>query len=93
MSRWRASRTGTTGSSTTNGADLVYGGWGPDELQADQGGAGPQAGSDQLIDWVGNHNVYFVCNGAYGAGRTIRESSPDMMTLLATWRPRPGPRP
>ncbi len=68
--------------STTNGADLVYGGWGPDELQADQGGAGPTAGSDQLIDWVGNHNVYYVCNGAYGAGRTIRESSPDLMTLL-----------
>jgi Ca2+-binding RTX toxin-like protein len=68
--------------STTNGPDLVYGGWGPDELQADQGDAGPTPGSDQLLDWVGNHNVYYVCNGAYGAGRTIRESSPDLMTLL-----------
>ena len=62
--------------STTNGADLVYGGWGPDELQADQGGAGPQPGSDQLIDWVGNHNVYYVCNGAYGAGRTHPREQP-----------------
>ena len=69
--------------STTNGSDLIYGGWGPDELQADQGGAGPTPGSDQLLDWVGNHNVYYVCNGAYGAGRTIRQSSPDLMTLLA----------
>ncbi|GAA2114818.1 hypothetical protein GCM10009843_03560 [Nocardioides bigeumensis] len=69
--------------STTNGADLIYGGWGPDELQADQGAAGPTPGSDQLLDWVGNHNVYYVCQGAYGAGRTIRESSPDVMLLLS----------
>jgi Ca2+-binding RTX toxin-like protein len=68
--------------STTNGADLIYGGWGADELQADQGGAGPQPGSDQLLDWVGNHNVYYVCNGAYGAGKVLRQSSPDVMDVL-----------
>ncbi|HYH34661.1 MAG TPA: calcium-binding protein [Nocardioides sp.] len=67
---------------THNGADLVYGGYGPDELQADVGGAGRAPGSDHLVDWVGAHNVYYVCEGAYGAGRIIRESSPAMMDLL-----------
>jgi Ca2+-binding RTX toxin-like protein len=67
---------------TTNGADLIYGGWGSDELQADVGGAGRNAESDQLIDWVGNHNLYYVCGGAYGAGRVLRQSSPDVMALL-----------
>ena len=67
---------------TTNGADLIYGGWGSDELQADEGGAGRNAESDQLIDWVGNHNLYYVCGGAYGAGRVLRQSSPDVMALL-----------
>jgi len=68
--------------STTNGADIVYGGWGVDEMQADQGGAGRQPGSDQLIDWVGNHNLYYVCDGPYGAGRVLRNSSPDTEGLL-----------
>lgn len=67
---------------TANGADLVYGGWGPDELQADQGGAGRQPGTDVLVDWVGVHNIYYVCGGAYGAGRIVRESSPTMMSVL-----------
>lgn len=67
---------------TTNGADLIYGGWGPDELQADQGAGGPQPFSDHLVDWVGVHNVYYVCEGAYGAGRVIRQSSPTLMSLL-----------
>ncbi len=70
--------------STTNGADLAYGGWGADTMQADQGGAGRQPGSDQLVDWVGNHNLYLVCNGAYGAGYVQRQSSPDMESLLST---------
>ncbi len=69
--------------STTNGPDLVYGGWGADVMQADQGGAGRQPGSDQLVDWVGNHNLYLVCNGAYGAGYVVRQSSPDMESLLS----------
>ena len=43
---------------------------------------------DQLVDWVGPHNVYYVCDGAYGAGRIVRQSSPAMMDLLLTW-PRP----
>ena len=68
--------------STTNGDDLVYGGWGADILQADQGGAGRQPGSDQLVDWVGNHNLYLVCDGPYGAGRVLRSSSPDVQQLL-----------
>ncbi|MGZ8736792.1 MAG: hypothetical protein ACXWXO_06570 [Nocardioides sp.] len=76
--------------STTYGADLVYGGWGPDELQADQSAAGPTRGSDQLVDWVGNHNVYYVCQGAYGAGRTLRQSSPNMMELLTDLVPASG---
>ncbi|HET6627194.1 MAG TPA: hypothetical protein VFG63_12470 [Nocardioidaceae bacterium] len=67
---------------TVNGADLVYGGWGPDEMQADQGGAGPQPGSDHLVDWVGIHNVYYVCDGPYGAGRILRQSSPAVMSAL-----------
>ena len=70
--------------STSNGADLAYGGWGIDEMQADQGGAGRQAGSDQLVDWVGNHNLYYVCDGPYGAGRVLRQSSPDVEALLTT---------
>ena len=69
--------------STTNGPDLVYGGWGADELQGDEGATGRTATtSDQLIDWVGGHNVYYVCGGAYGLGKIVRESSPTMMDLL-----------
>ena len=68
---------------TTNGPDLVYGGWGADELQGDEGAAGRTATtSDQLVDWVGAHNVYYVCGGAYGLGKIVRESSPAMMDLL-----------
>ena len=68
---------------TTNGADLVYGGWGPDELQGDEGSAGRTATTtDHLVDWVGAHNVYYVCGGAYGLGKIVRESSPAMMDLL-----------
>jgi len=62
--------------------DFIYGGWGPDEMQADIGGAGKQGDTDQLIDWTGPHNVYYVCGGAYGQGRIIRTSSPAMMEML-----------
>jgi len=68
---------------TTNGADLVYGGWGADELQVDVGGAGKtDTNSDHVVDWVGVHNVYYVCGGAYGAGRVVRQQSPAMIDLL-----------
>jgi Ca2+-binding RTX toxin-like protein len=67
---------------TGNGADLLYGGWGPDELQADVGGAGPDAESDYLIDWIGNHNVFYVCDGPLGRGRVIRSPSPALRSLL-----------
>ncbi len=69
---------------TSNGADLVYGGWGPDESQADVGATGQQPASDVLVDWVGAHNVYYVCDGAYGAGRVIRQSSPALQDLMVT---------
>ena len=69
-------------SSTFNGKDFVYGGYGPDEMQADVGSVGRDTTADQLIDWVGAHNVYYVCNGAYGQGKVIRESSPDMIAML-----------
>ena len=67
---------------TSNDDDLIYGGWGADELQADVGGTGKQPVTDHLIDWVGAHNVYYVCAGAYGAGRVIRQSGPGMQDLL-----------
>ena len=31
---------------------------------------------------MGAHNVYYVCAGAYGQGKVIRESSPAMEELL-----------
>jgi hypothetical protein len=68
---------------TNNGADLIYGGWGADELQVDVGGAGKtDTNSDHVVDWVGAHNVYYVCGGAYGAGRVVRQQSPTMKDML-----------
>ncbi len=68
---------------TNNGPDLIYGGWGADELQVDVGGAGKSdTASDHVVDWVGAHNVYYVCGGAYGAGRVVRQQSPAMIDLL-----------
>ena len=67
---------------TANGPDLAYGGWGSDELQADVGATGQQPATDVLVDWVGGHNVYYVCGGAYGQGRVVRTSSPAMEKLL-----------
>ena len=60
---------------TVNGSDLHYGGEGRDAMQADVGGSGPSAG-DRLFDWYGAHNVYLVCDGAYGRGWITRTSSP-----------------
>ncbi|RYC14574.1 hypothetical protein [Nocardioides zhouii] len=79
-------------SSTTNGKDFIYGGYGPDEMQADVGSVGRDTTADQMIDWVGAHNVYYVCNGAYGQGKIIRESSPDMMAMLTALADASGSR-
>jgi hypothetical protein len=67
---------------THNGDDFLYGGWGPDELQADVGGSGRSPGTDHLVDWTGAYNVYYVCGGAYGQGKVIRESSPSAIEML-----------
>lgn len=69
------------GALTNNGLDVVYGGDGQDAMQADAGGAGRVPG-DRLIDWYGAHNVYYVCDGAYGAGYVLRVSSPAMESAL-----------
>jgi Ca2+-binding RTX toxin-like protein len=66
---------------TDNGSDLVFGGEGPDVMQADVGGAGPVPG-DRLVDWYGGHNVYYVCSGPYGAGYIVRQPSPSLMSAL-----------
>lgn len=62
-----------------NGSDVVFGGDGPDAMQADVGGAGKLPG-DRLVDWHGAYNVFFVCQGAYGAGYVQRASSPAMVS-------------
>ena len=67
--------------STVNGSDVVFGGDGPDALEADVGGAGPVLG-DRLVDWNGAYNVYFVCQGAYGAGYVQRASSPALRSAF-----------
>lgn len=69
------------GLATVNESDLIYGGWDHDMLQADTGDAGPVPG-DRLIDWSGSYNLYFVCKGAYGAGRIQQQPSPDMVAVL-----------
>ena len=66
---------------TVNGSDFVFGGDGPDALQADVGGAGPVPG-DRLVDWYGGYNVYYVCSGAYGAGYVIRVPSPSTVSAV-----------
>ncbi|MDQ3384606.1 MAG: hypothetical protein M3503_01130 [Actinomycetota bacterium] len=67
--------------STVNGLDTIYGGKGGDEMQADQGDTGTSPG-DRLLDWVGPNNLYFVCDGGYGAGQALREQSPATSALL-----------
>ena len=65
------------------GVDIAYGGWGRDALQADVGSGGPVEG-DRLLDWVGAYNVFYVCDGAYGAGVILRGHSPQVQALLQT---------
>jgi hypothetical protein len=59
------------------GLDLVYGGWGQDAMQANVAAPGPRE-TDQLIDWVGGYNVYYVCPGSYGEGTITREQNPHL---------------
>lgn len=66
---------------TINGYDLAYGGYGPDALQADVGETGPTPG-DRLLDWAGAYNAYFVCEGAYGAGKIQRKPDPTTQDVL-----------
>jgi len=62
------------------GLDLIYGGWGQDAMQANVAAAGPRV-TDQLIDWVGGYNVYYVCPGYYGEGTITRQENP----FLRAW--------
>ena len=63
--------------------DRLFGGWGPDALQADVGSTRADPASDHLIDWVGNHNLFYVCKkGEWGTGKIIRSPSPNVRTLL-----------
>jgi hypothetical protein len=66
---------------TANGRDVAYGGYDQDILQADEGDAGKVIG-DRLIDWTGSYNLYYVCNGAYGAGRVLDAFTPDMAKVV-----------
>jgi Ca2+-binding RTX toxin-like protein len=66
---------------TDNGSDIIYGGRGRDIMQADLGAGGPAPG-DRLMDWYGSFNLYLVCEGPYGAGRILREPSPNIVEVL-----------
>jgi hypothetical protein len=37
-----------------------------------------------MFDWYGAHNVFFVCDGAYGRGYITRTSSPSVEAGLRT---------
>ena len=63
------------------GVDLLFGGWGPDRLQADRSQPSPN-GEDKLLDASGAYNAYFVCEGAYGGHSIVRKLSPDAEIYL-----------
>jgi Ca2+-binding RTX toxin-like protein len=63
------------------GFDIVYGGWGQDAMQANEGDNGPVAG-DRLVDWAGAYNVYYLCPSTYGEYVSTRQLSPSMVTYL-----------
>lgn len=65
----------------SNGDNLVYGGRGRDVLAADSGAGGPRPG-DRLINFYGSYNLFLVCDGAYGAGRVLRQPSPGVLDAL-----------
>ncbi len=63
------------------GLDLIYGGWDQDAMQADVAAPGP-GDTDQLIDWTGGYDVFYVCPGAYGEGTITRQGSPGLQAFL-----------
>ena len=69
------------GTDNYEGIDYIYGGWGSDALQADNGGPG-QVEGDRLIDWSGAYNVYYVCPAAYGEGYITRIQAPSTRSFL-----------
>ena len=66
---------------TYDGIDHIYGGWGRDVMQADEGDNGPVQG-DRLIDWGGVYNLWYNCPATYGAWIDIRSPYPGMMEFL-----------
>ena len=64
----------------TNGIDLIHGGWGHDALQADD--VTKNGPGDRLIDWAGQHNVYYVCDSSNGGNTIIRSPSNGMEEFL-----------
>lgn len=69
---------------TTNGGDVLFGGSGPDGLQADQGDVSgrKRVQGDRLIDWRGKVNAFKVCTTGRGVGRVMDESSSSMTRTL-----------
>jgi hypothetical protein len=69
------------GTEHNQGADLSYGGWGQDALQAN---VGDQTGTngDRLLDWFGTYNVYYQCQAAQGASVVTKDSTNQIITFL-----------
>ncbi|WP_299056624.1 calcium-binding protein [uncultured Nocardioides sp.] len=69
---------------TLNGRDVLYGGSGPDALQADQGDEGStrRVQGDRLIDWRSRINYYKVCSSGYGPGRVSNTGGSSMVSAL-----------
>ena len=63
------------------GADILYGGWGSDAMQADMSQPSPN-GVDKLIDAAGVYNAYYICESAYGGNSVMRQVSPGMIAFL-----------
>ena len=62
----------------------MYGGWGPDGMQADVSKPSPGQGVDKMVDATGAYNGYFVCEGAYGGNSVMRILSPAMESFWQT---------
>ena len=63
------------------GADMLYGGYDADAMQADISRPSPND-VDKLIDAAGVFNLYLVCEGAYGGNSVMRLPSPGMTTFM-----------
>ena len=66
-------------------SDVIYGGYGPDALQANLAANGPNNG-DRLFDWAGVHNIFYVCASTYGdwtATRALEPGLPEFFTGLS----------